>query len=55
MKYWYLNGGEGAYKEKDYGENENDDATFGYTPALDDREMTKEWEFEEEIINNEFN
>jgi len=54
MKYWYLNHGEGTYRTKDYGEGETDELTFGYSPALTDREMTKEWEFEEELINNEW-
>lgn len=54
LKYWYLNGGKGSYREKDYGEGESDELTFGYAAGLDDREFTKEWEFEEDIIDNEF-
>lgn len=54
LKYWYLNSGKGSYTENNYGEGETDKITFGYSAGLDDREFTKEWEFEEEIINNEF-
>ena len=30
-KHWYLNGGEGSYKESNYGEGETDKLTFGFT------------------------
>ncbi len=56
MENWVLNYGKGAYKVKDFGENEHKDLHFGYVEGRVVKEFTHVWKPEtyDKITDNDF-
>lgn len=47
IKYWYLNHGEGAFRQDNFGELESDDVLYGFRLGVEDSKPSKGWEHKE--------
>ena len=54
MENWVLNSGQGAYREKNFGEGEQKQLHFGFEFGKIERQFTREWKQEDDIVENDY-